>query len=243
MQIQLSEIINSIDISGKSEQRSDLNKGEKWIAELKNAINRGMGRNMLVLGEPGSGKSWACLRLAEALDFNGFTMDKVAFSAKDFLLKVSQAKKGDVIIYEEVGVNIASRQWWKHTGQNSLLQTVRYKNLFIIMNCPNLDFVDKQVQKLIHYTFKMMVLNQKYGFSIMRPMRLETDGQFSFTKKRYPMVDGVLLTQLKMNKPSIKLRHAYEKKAREYKEKLNAKYLAEERVKEKNEAMVIARGG
>ena len=219
----------------KQKERTHDTNGEKFIGLLQRAIKTGFGRNMIILGEPGSGKSWACMRLAERLDLNGFTPDKVAFTAKEFMECIMRSKPGDAIVYEEVGVNISNRQWWKQFGQNAIMQTIRHKNLFVIMNCPNMDFVDKPITKLIHYTFKMMEMNQRKGYSIMRPIRTETDGQFNYTKKLYPMIEGVLITQIKVGSPSVKIRHQYEKKSKIFKNDLNKKFLDEELEKEKGD--------
>lgn len=231
MSIQFDEIVQSLDFFKDKVTREKTDYGKIWIKELRDAIESGMGRNMLVVGEPGSGKSWACLRLAEVLDANGFTVDKIAFNARDFLQLIMKAKKGDVIVYEEVGVNINNREWHQHGGQNAIMQTVRYKNLFIIMNCPNSDFLDKAVRKLIHYSFMMKKLSISQGYSVMRPMRLHTDGQFNFTKKNYPCIHGDLVSEICVSKPSVKLRHSYEKLARQYKGELNEKFLQKETAK------------
>jgi len=249
--IDLNELIQSIKIYESFVKKDTMDKGERWIKIEQRNIKSGKGRNLLVLGEPGSGKSWACLRMAELLDLNGFTSDKIAFTERQFLELVMNSKKGDCIVYEEVGVNISNRTWWLNKGQNSLVQTMRHKNLFVILNCPNQDFVDNQIRKLVHYSFGMQTLNIKEGYSIMRPMRLETDGQFGRTMTKYPYIDGKLIKQFKVLKPTIQVRHAYERMAMEFKNKLNEKLLKEQQSKDdikmdkqkQEQPMVIARGG
>jgi hypothetical protein len=235
-------IAQTIKISNPLIEQEAMTKGEIWIKACQDRIDKGMSLNCLLLGEPGSGKSWASLKLAELMDMSedGFSHERIVFGTKDFMMAIKKAKKGQAIIYEEVGVNWSSRQWYKQFGQNALLQTIRYKNLFFIMNCPNIKFLDKQASSLVHYTFQMKSINQSEKFSVMRPIRLETDGQMGITKQQYPLIDGVLIPEIKVTAPSVKLRNKYEKLAKAYKDGLNADLLAQELANEKAE--MISRG-
>tara|TARA_Y100000310_G_scaffold81250_1_gene77846 strand:- start:2276 stop:2998 length:723 start_codon:yes stop_codon:yes gene_type:complete len=230
-QILLPQIAESIEAINPTIQEETLDKGALFIDKLRTKVAGGQNFNCLILGEPGSGKSYASLRLAEVLDLNGFTADKIVFSNEEFLEKVSTAKKGDAIIYEEVGVNVSSRQWWKNFGSNAIMQTFRYKNLFFIMNCPVISFLDKNAQQLIHYSFKMNGIHKSDQTSSMRPLRMDTDGQVSFTKMMYPRIEGAIIPEMVMKIPSIKIRRDYERRAKLFKDKLNEKYLNEERQK------------
>lgn len=234
MQQQRSYNFEYLKLKAKKREEARKSNGEYIIDQLKKAIQRGMGRNLLILGNPGTGKSWASMRLGEILDLNGFTIDKVCFTPVQFMNAIINSKKGDAIVYEEVGVNVSKRQWWKQFGQNALMQTVRYKNLFIIMNCPNLDFIDKPMTKLLHYSFNMLdTRKEDDGYTVMRPIRIDVDGQFGITKRMYPMVNGVLINQFIVKKPSLMLRRQYEEKHQKYKNIWNKRHLAQEQIKEK----------
>jgi len=224
----LTQIPESIDAIRTTMDEEIVDKGEVYINNIRKRVAGGQNFNCLILGEPGSGKSYASLRLAEVLDLNGFTADKIVFSNQEFLEKIATAKKGDAIIYEEVGVNVSSRQWWKNFGSNAIMQTFRYKNLFFIMNCPVISFLDKNAQQLIHYSYKMNNICKATNTSNMRPLRMDTDGQVGFTKMQYPRLGGAIIPGIEVGLPSLKLRRDYERRAKDFKDKLNEKYLNEE---------------
>lgn len=229
----IQQLMNNVKLGVEDEY--GLDKGEVLLNRIRRRVLK-HDRNFIciILGDTGSGKSWASLRLAERLDPN-FNIDNVVFSSKDFLKRMARAKKGDAIVYEEVGVNMASRQWWKNFGSLAVMQTMRFRNTILIMNAPVLKFIDSSSTDLIHATFKMTRIKQTEGCSYMRPLLIETDGQIEFTKKAYPLINNVLISEIRVPKPSVKIRHEYKQKSEEFKNKLNAKYLMEETIKEKEE--------
>jgi len=108
---------------------------------------------MVIVGDPGSGKSYSALSLAERIDPT-FNVDRVVFKPEEFLDVLDKCSRGNVVIFDEAGVGIPSREW--QTIQNKLLsyvlQTFRYKNLCVIFTTPNMSYIDKQVRLLVHHS-------------------------------------------------------------------------------------------
>lgn len=145
----------------------------------RNAWNRTRRYNKNYLaafcGQTGSGKSWAALRMAHDLDvaYNGrarFNIDRVVFSAEDFINLVKQKlPKGSFIIWDEVGIGINSRTFYNQQNLNIsyVTQTFRSKNYGVLYTVPSFGYVDKQVRQLFHAYFEMKRINfsEKVGFA------------------------------------------------------------------------------
>ncbi len=106
-----------------------------------------------IFGEPGSGKSLSAVTLASLIDDN-FKLDKLVFTAEEFLQVLDEARRGDCIIFDEAGVGLPAREW--QSLQNKLLsyvlQTFRYQNICVIFTTPHVSYIDKQVRHLINYS-------------------------------------------------------------------------------------------
>jgi hypothetical protein len=144
------------------------------------------GRNsnfiLLVVGLPGSGKSYAALNLLYNLmvQLNGKSkltpencMDRVVFSAIDFSKAVERFNAvGDVLIWEEAatieGAN--SRRFWEEKAIyiSSLFQTMRFKNQVIILTLPSGLFLDKQLRMICHGTIIMQGHDEKRSWGKIR---------------------------------------------------------------------------
>jgi len=107
---------------------------------------------LLGVGSTGTGKSYNFMELARDLDPN-FTTDRIVFHPENFIKVVKQhPPRGSVIMWDEVGVGLSSREWW--TIQNKMiayvLETFRRDNLILLMTTPNIGFIDKKVRALLH---------------------------------------------------------------------------------------------
>lgn len=120
-----------------------------------------------VVGETGSGKSSAAIRLASIVD-ESFDVDKVVFKPLDFLELVNRVERYSAIVFDEAGVGIPAREW--QSIQNKILgyvgQLFRHRNLAVFFTVPSLDFVDKQIRSLTHAIIHIRGWNdreQTYG--------------------------------------------------------------------------------
>jgi|TARA_Y100000310_G_scaffold311603_1_gene358049 ABC-type dipeptide/oligopeptide/nickel transport system ATPase component len=231
----MQQIQDTLQVHNVCEQQRKECLGELYIKRIQKRI---LTKNYitLFLGETGSGKSWASLRLAEQLDPN-FTHDNVIYTQKDFHEKIQNAKPYSAFVYEEVGVNMASHDFWKNITTNAILQTFRHQHLILIMNCPVIDFISRQAVKLIHSSYLIKSMNKQGMFSTARALHLQTDGQFNFTKQASPIIqlkDGekIMVESIKIKAPSLKLRRDYERASEEYKIGLKEEMRKKAEVKE-----------
>jgi len=110
------------------------------------------------VGETGSGKSYAAIRMGEVLNKN-FTNEKIFLDPKKFLKYCkNKATKGDVLIMDEAGVGLPSREWWSESNKvfNYVTQTFRKENLIVLFTLPHLGKMDKQSRNLLHVVFPMV---------------------------------------------------------------------------------------
>lgn len=101
-----------------------------------------------IVGDTGSGKSYSSLSLAMLMDPE-FSMDRVCFRASKFLEVVnSDLDPGSVIMFDEAGVDVSSRDWYS-TKNKLIVDTVdvfRRDNLICLWTTPSLKGLDSQVR-------------------------------------------------------------------------------------------------
>ncbi|MDD3772705.1 MAG: hypothetical protein PHC38_08630, partial [Weeksellaceae bacterium] len=112
------------------------------------------------LGPTGSGKSYRDLRKAE-LWYEFYFHEKfpaernICFGVDQVMKRLSDEdlRRGDIIVVEEAGVNLGSREWQSKFSRmfNYVLQSFRSMNIAIFFNLPYLSMLDKQARHLLHY--------------------------------------------------------------------------------------------
>jgi len=128
---------------------------------------------LLVCGGTGTCKSGSALTLGHLLDVvvrkskvegekdkvvGRFNVDRVVFKAEDFISLVnSNIPKGSVIIWDEIGVEHDSRNYYslKNKLVKYVMQTFRYKNFILIMTVPDLKSIDIGTRRLLHCYLEM----------------------------------------------------------------------------------------
>jgi hypothetical protein len=92
------------------------------------------------------------LRIAELVNHD-FTLDNLVYSPSEFLELVIDRKDGDVIVFDEAGVNIFSREWQSKMNRAlaKVFQILGYKHLGIILTFPSVMFIDKAIRRLFNY--------------------------------------------------------------------------------------------
>lgn len=96
-------------------------------------------------GNSGTGKTTLSFQQALYLDPN-FSLDNVCFTPQDFLNRLTIAKKGDCIIFDE-GMLISSRSAMSQINKMIIvaMSMVRSKNIFVIFNVNSLHDLDKNI--------------------------------------------------------------------------------------------------
>ena len=141
--------------------------GSWFLDHIALRENRGRPVSIAFLGEPGSGKSSAAIRLGAALDPN-FSVDNIVFNVEDYLHLINTLPEHSVLIFDDAGVGLANRDW--RTKQVKLFgkvaQTVRHKNFVHIFTVPNALFIELQSRSLMQ--FELQALSQKGRFKLKR---------------------------------------------------------------------------
>lgn len=189
-------------------------------------------RNFLgiICGGTGSGKSYSCIKMAECLDPN-FNVSQIVFSPEEFMHVINSGvmQKGSVIIFEEAGVGISSKDWF--TIQNRLMafviQTFRHRNFIVFFNVPNMSFIDFSIRALFHMKFETKRIDMKKKQVILKPFEIEYNDRFRKTLYKYPRKRGpggkiVIVRTMRLGLPEKKLLVAYEKKKDKFTSELNA---------------------
>lgn len=171
---------------------------EKWL--YKRIIYNNKNAIIIFNGDTGSGKSYACLRLAQdaaKMFETRFSIEKnVAFQFDDLLKKTKlpeNTKKGTVFIMEEVGAfgsGASSREWQSKANKFffSYLQTARSKNQVLILNCPSFSYLEKGARGLVNFQFEAKGVNTKKKISKFMGFSLQVNrrtGKIYFKFLRY----------------------------------------------------------
>ena len=123
-------------------------------------ISRNQNLLLAITGGTGSGKSYACLRIAELWYKEYFKQDfpkeHICFTIEQVMRVLSQKekklRKGDLIIFEEAGVNMGSLDFQNKISKmfTYVLQSFRSMNVGILMNLPVLTMLNKSARLLLH---------------------------------------------------------------------------------------------
>ena len=197
----------------------------------------------MVCGETGSGKSYSAMKIAESID-EEFNVDRIVFTAENFmkLLNSGTLHRGNMVIWDEAGVGMAAREWYSLSNKviSYTLQTFRRENLGVLFTTPTFDFVDSQARKLFHAFLETMRINKEKRYVKVKYLIVQNNPREGKPYYKYPreIINGrrTKITGFNVGKPSVKLVHAYEKKKKEFTDKLKLETEAIIKgVKEKNE--------
>jgi len=114
------------------------------------------------IGGVGSGKSYSTISLGQGFQ-KKYPKSKIWIifnynELLDLLIrgKENQVKRGDVIIYEEMGISADHRAWYSLGNKiiKQITQIARNRNFIFLMNLPFLSLIDKDVKPLVHFVFE-----------------------------------------------------------------------------------------
>lgn len=207
-----------------------LSLAEKWLNNKRYRINY-QNKNWLcaICGDTGSGKSYSALSIGYQLGGAVYTV----FSPMEFLQVInnSKVKKGDVIIFDEAGVGMSSRDWYKLQNKllGSVLQTFRNMNMAVIFTMPNISFIDAQARKLFHNFIETVHIDFEKEIATIKVFDVEVNNRYDKTYYKYPVFNvnnkQYTLKTIGVPKPSEKVIYNYEKKKQIYTNRLNREAL------------------
>lgn len=205
--------------------------GNKFINRIKTRFHF-QNKNWLAIicGETGSGKSYSSISFAYMIG-----NVHIVFTPLEFLHVLNhEAQKGDIIIFDEAGVGMSSRDWQSVQNKimGSVLQTFRHYNIGVIFTTPNLSFVDIQARKLFHNYFETQYIDYDNKECTLKVYDIEVNSMLDkiYYKKPKFVEDGSFTTMARISVPLAPqdVLDDYEKRKKEYTQQLNAK--AEEEI-------------
>jgi energy-coupling factor transporter ATP-binding protein EcfA2 len=179
---------------------------------------------VIVCGETGSGKSWRALRIAELLTAQHGNIH-IVFKTHEFfkLLDAGKIKKGDVVIWEEGGVEASNRNWY--TEQNKVInyafQTMRHRNFSLIMTVPSIKYIDSGLRSLFHVYIESLFVDKDMDACKCRVLKFQHNPLQGKTYHKYFRLkndDGshIIAKRIWVDAPSKELVEEYEKQKMAY---------------------------
>lgn len=196
-----------------------------------------------VVGDPGNGKSWAALRLAELLD-PGFSADKVAFRVDSLLERINEEHPtGDFTIADEAGVSMNAKTWWEsdQIQMGNILETWRHQNRGLIFTLPIFKKLQKDARGLIDVLLTAYGINRRSGTSTWRFQLVETNNVSGEIYRPYPRLPDPETGRVKkyetldLTRPSENLRQAYQERKEAFTDEINQGALDDAREDEEEE--------
>lgn len=200
-----------------------------WLKYIRWRIMKNKNFMAVFIGQTGSGKSYSALGLAEELQEGGLNMDNVFLKAGEFLKRIvaGQLKKGDVLTWDEAGIDLNSKQWQSKANRvvNAVMQVFRKDNLIVLFTLPYFSFLDSDARKLVHAVFETQGIDFKTKEVIIKPMIIQVNQSSGKMYKKYLRVKVPGKGLMPIKKIRIGLADAaklvtYEQKKEEFSRKL-----------------------
>jgi len=233
--------------------KTELKEGEVFNKYIQSRLIKN-NKNVLlaITGTTGSGKSYACLRIAELWYKQQFneefpTDTNTCFSIEEVMERLTDKKnpvrRGEILIVEEAGTQLGNLDFQNQVSKmfTYVLQSFRSMNVCLIFNLPVLSMLNKSARLLIHAHFttsgidfdrnvcklkpKFHQLNQQSGKIYPKYMRVKLNGRVVPMKK------------FSYGLPSDKMLKIYEFKKLKFVNELNKDFLQkiqDKRQKEKD---------
>ena len=114
--------------------------------EFKKRLKENRNLVLLFTGKVGGGKSYASLSVADYLSppkTVGYNLESMVYSIEDFIEQVKTLSAGNVIIMDEAGVTMNSRDAMSNSSKvlSKVIQSIRYLQHCSIFNLPNINFL------------------------------------------------------------------------------------------------------
>jgi hypothetical protein len=204
---------------------------EKFVKRIKQRLLY-LNKNWLaiVCGETGSGKSYSAISLASKIGRVHIVFTPVEFLR---LLNSDRLQKGDVVVFDEAGVGMSSREWYSVQNKllGSVLQTFRLLNCAVIFTTPNLSFIDVQARKLFHNYFETSYIDYEEEEAYLQVYDIQVNSRFDKIYFKYPIFQvgerPMKMSHLIIPKPNPKTIEYYEARKKAYTNSLNRKALEE----------------
>lgn len=215
-------------------------KKDKFITPLYQAIydriyKRKQNTLIVIVGGVGTGKSLLALRIGKELDptFTEETLkERVVISPEQFLElvvnKKDKLKTGSVIIIDEAGTQLGSRDWYTVNNRviSYVLQTFRYQRLIVIFTLPNMSFLDVHARRMFDFYIETLKIDFSNNQTIAKVYGLSYDKMKPDKpyKKAFRVRDEkgrkTKVSRFRFPKVNAKMVNVYEKYAQTFKERV-----------------------
>lgn len=166
-----------------------IKEGEQpWVTYARQRVNRNSNLNLVWLGEPGVGKSWASLAFARMYDPD-WSLDFCYFKASRFMRSMAQGdfRKGQFLMLDEASVDMSASNWQNeiNKGMHLVFTTMRSMNLIVSMTCPHSHFLSKGVRTLLNAKMHVLGYSKETGLTKIKARAYEFNGEVGASGKEY----------------------------------------------------------
>jgi energy-coupling factor transporter ATP-binding protein EcfA2 len=203
-------------------------------------INQNKNVLIAVTGPTGSGKSYACQRIAELWYKEYFnkefpTETNTCFSIKEVMERLTDKnnplKRGELLIVEEAGTQLGNLDFQNKVSKifTYVLQSFRSMNIGLIFNLPVLSMLNKSARLLIHAHFTTTGIDQDNKTSNLKPKfhQLNQDTGKIYPKFLRVAINGKIIPvkRFSYGLPTGNLLKIYEQKKFRFVSELNEGFL------------------
>ena len=184
------------------------------------------------IGDPGSGKSFGSIGVADYIESGKFSIDRVFFKIKDLLKAIDEGeiKQGMVVILDEAGIAWRGRRFMsgENVDMSDLFQIMRYMNFALIMTVPSMDMVDKHGRGLTNMIFKTKSVDYENEETICEVLHISHN---QMTGKTYPKWPRIVRNGQRFKADTMRIGKARPELIKEYEKRKQA--YGSELIKEK----------
>lgn len=176
----------------------DAGYGPYFSARLRQRINDKKATNIVVTGEPGTGKSYLGIdicRVIAGLMKSGddrFKLDQVVFTYRDYMKLVINLKLGKPILFDEPSYAMGKREWYKELNQ-ALVKTIesqRFKVHPLLIPIINKALLDKTIRTyLIQYQIHVLDRGLAVVYRLRPSQHVDKVYRYTVCNLEYNMFD------------------------------------------------------
>lgn len=151
-------------------------------------LNKNKNVQQVFLGETGAGKTYSAGAFSNLVDDSFFDdIEKIVFNAKDFMHQFQRMKKGEALVFEEAGVELAARNHQSKINKaiGYVNQTFRHRNLCVSYTVPSMKFVELQVRDLLHAIIHMKWIDEQAEVAYGDVWKVQHDPVDGVTRRTY----------------------------------------------------------
>lgn len=174
------------------------------------------GTIILLVGKPGSGKSFSALWIASKID-PSFDASRIVFNVRDYLrLLNAGTAPGQAILLDEAGVMAPSRRWQsqENVALSLTVESVRHRGLLTLITVPDQSMVDVTVRKLTHLVIDCRAVDRISSEVVARPYLIRVDPMTGLAWRKNPW--GIIgqrhrfkVSSMRLGRPPDALEAAY----------------------------------